>query len=127
MATVIIPTDLATTTTLFFSQTTTLDGVPYLLTFRFNSREQCYYLQIASADGTTTYAQGIKLVSNYPLLRGYMTPPGEMMAVSLSGNDAPAGLGELGDGQRVELMYVEAADVYASSSEPERNPGPFVT
>ena len=40
-----IPTD---TFRLFWDQITTLDGVPYLLSFRYNSREKVYYLSIAS-------------------------------------------------------------------------------
>lgn len=121
----IIPTD---TTALFWTQTTTLDGVAYLLTFRYNSREACYYLTIASADDSVTYAQGVKLVSNFPLLQTYGdNPPGELWAVSFStSDDSPARLGELGPDQRVALMYVEAADLVAGGSEPWRNPGPFV-
>jgi hypothetical protein len=124
MSTLIIPTD---TTALFWTQTTTLDGIAYLLTFRYNSREACYYLTIAAADDSVTYAQGIKLVSNFPLLQTYGdNPPGELWAVSFSTNDdTPAALGELGPDQRVALMYVEEADLIAGGSEPQRNPGPF--
>ena len=46
----------------FWTQTTTLDGVPYLLTFRYNIREDAYYLSISSADGATDYVLGMKLV-----------------------------------------------------------------
>lgn len=119
MATVVIPTD---TSLPFWSQTTTLDGTAYLLTFRYNTRESCYYLTIESPDGVTTFAQGIKLVSNFPLLQEYAQPPGEMMAASFSGDDSPARLGELGDGQRVTLMYFEQADVIAGGGDPTRNP-----
>lgn len=109
---------------LFWDQTTTLDGVPYLLTFRYNSREEVYYLQIQSADGSITYAQGIKIVANYPLLRQYGdTPPGELMAMSTTPDDSPPQLGELGVGARCVLMYIEAADVYAGNpGEGWRNP-----
>jgi hypothetical protein len=124
MATVTIPTDLVA---LFWTQSTTLDGVVYFLTFRYNTRESCYYLQIDSADGTVNYAQGIKLVSNFPLLQSYGdNPPGEMMCVSFSGDDSPAQVGQLGDGQRVNLLYTEEADLIAGWNEPQRNPGPFL-
>ncbi len=120
MATVTIATDPSA---LFWSQTATLDGVPYLLTFRFNSREQAYYLTIAAGDGSATYAQGIKLVANYPLLMGYGdNPPGEMMCVSFAQSDAPPGIGELGEGLRCALLYIEAADVIAGGSEGWRDP-----
>lgn len=120
----LIPTELSA---LFWTQVSSLDGVPYLLTFRYNSRESCYYLQIDSSDGTVNYAQGIKLVSNYPLLQSYGdNPPGELLAISFSADDSPAQIGELGDGQRVNLIYVEEADLIATGFEPQRNPGPFV-
>ena len=120
MSTLVIPTQ---TTAPFWSQTVLLDGVSYLLTFQYNFREAVYYLQIQSADGSITYAQGIKLVSNYLLLAyaGVMAPPGDMMALSCSTtDDSPAQLGELGDGQRVTLLYMEEADIIAGES--WRNP-----
>ena len=124
MAIVEIPVD---PTDLFSTQTTTLDGVPYLLTLRYNSREACYYLQIQSVDATTTYSQGIKLVSNYPLLgfgvaTGYAGPPGELMCQSFSTDDSPARLGDIGSGQRCTLFYIEEADMLAGGSESWRNP-----
>lgn len=120
MATVTISTDPSA---LFWSQTTTLDGTPYLLTFRFNTRENAYYLTIAAGDGSVVYAQGVKLVPNYPLLLSYgLNPPGELMCISFSANDAPPGIGELGDGLRCALLYIEEADVIAGGSEGWRNP-----
>lgn len=123
MATVVIPCDPVLP---FWTQTTTLDGVAYLLNFRFNSREQCYYLNISSADGTIDYVIGMKLVSDFFLLRPWATPPGEMMVISQSGaDDSPPGLGDLADGGRCKLLYIEAADLFASGSgiDPERNNG----
>jgi len=118
MAIVEIPTN---TTALFWDQVTTLDGTPYRLTFRYNSREAAYYLQIESPDGVTTYAQGIKLVANFPLLQSYATPPGELMVVSTDPKqDQPPALGELGTLQRCTLLYAEAVDIYAG--EGWRNP-----
>ncbi len=125
MTMVVIPTDLVAP---FYTQTTSLDGVNYFLTFRYNTREQAYYLSIDSVDGAVNYAQGIKLVSNFPLLQSYGdNPPGELMAVSFSpDDDSPARIGELGDGQRVNLIYMEEADLIALGGEPARNPGPFL-
>jgi hypothetical protein len=122
MATLIVPTD-DTGARLFWSQTTTLDGVAYLLTFRFNTREQCYYLTIESADGATNYAQGIKLVANYPLLKGFATPPGEFVVASFDpSNDSPPKVGELGNNLRCEMFYIEEDDLIFSGLEPWRNP-----
>lgn len=120
MSTVQISTD---STDLFWAQTTTLDGVAYLLTFRYNSRESAYYLSVASADDTVTYVQGIKIVSNYPLLQSYPTPPGELVCVSFSADDDPPALGEMGDSLRCTLFYIEQADVLTAGADPSRNPG----
>jgi hypothetical protein len=123
MSTWIIPTQ---TTALFWSQTITLDGTPYFLVFQYNSREAVYYLQILSADQSVTYAQGIKLVANYPLLAfscptGWEGPPGDMQVISQStSDDSPPALGEMGDGQRCLLLYTEEADIIAG--ETWRNP-----
>lgn len=116
----IIPTD---TVALFWDQTTTLDGVPYLLTFRYNSRESVYYLTIQSVDGSVTYVQGLKLVTDFPLLQSFATPPGELVVVSLSAtDDSPPQLGEMGDGLRCSLMYIEQANILAGTGESWRNP-----
>jgi hypothetical protein len=113
----IIPTD---PNALFWVQTTELDGVPYVLTFRYNSREQCYYLSIGSQDGTTIYANGLKLVSNYALLRTLFTPPGELFCDAI-GDDSPARVGDFGGG-RCLLYYIEQADIIAAGAETWRNP-----
>lgn len=109
---ILIPTD---TILPFFYQTTTLDGTAYVLEFRYNQREQVYYLRILLPD-QTVLAQGIKIVSNYRLLQAYANakmPPGEIVAMAQGVNDTPAALGELGNGQRVELVYYTRAEIEA--------------
>jgi hypothetical protein len=109
----------------FFTQTTTLDGTPYLLTFRYNYRESVYYLDIYSADGKTPFVVGLKIVCSFPLLRTYATPPGELYALTSSTtDDTPPALGEMGDGLRVQLVYIDEATLIAADTEPWRNPGP---
>lgn len=122
MATVIIPCDPSLP---FWTQTTTLDGVPYLLTFRYNIREDAYYLSISSADGATDYVLGMKLVVGISLLRPWPSPPGEMMVVAGSTDDSPPRLGDLADGARCALLYIEEADLFAPGNtvDPERFPG----
>jgi hypothetical protein len=107
----------------YYTQTTVIDGTPYLLEFRFNFREQVWYLDISLADGTVL-ALGIKLVSNFRLLQKYADsrmPPGEIVAIAYGSNDSPAGLDELGLGLRVELTYLEVADM-PNMPEGWRNP-----
>ena len=120
---VIIETPMASTE-YYWTQITSLDGVPYELSFRFNSREQVYYLQISTLDGVPQVG-GVKLVSNWPLLRTVnnpLAPPGELIASGI-GSDAPAGFGELGSGARVSLQYFSLAELIASGEETWRNPG----
>lgn len=119
----LIPTD---TGLLFWQQITTLDGTDYLLEFRFNSREQVYYLMVSLTDGTLL-AQGIKLVCSYPLLQAYNDdrfPLGELIVLPDATSDGPPGLGELGIGQRCQLVYVTAAEIQAAGWDPWRNPNP---
>lgn len=114
-----IPTDL---TRYFWSQITTLDGVDFELDFRYNKREECYYLQILLPDQTVV-AQGIKLVSNYMLLQAYassIAPIGELFCATFGNDDSPAELGELGPGQRVELMYITREEMVALGLEGSR-------
>ena len=122
MSIVVIDTD---TSLLFWTQTTTLDGIPLLLTFRYNSRESVYYLTIQSADASTTYIQGLKLVTNFPLLQQFASPPGEMVVISQSStDDSPPALGELGIGQRCVLLYLDQATTLDAGGESWRNPNP---
>ncbi len=110
----------------FWTQTTTLDGIPYLLTFRYNQRETVYYLNISSSDGTIDYVLGMKLVVGIPLLTPWSTPPGEMVVISQSiANDSPPSLGDLADGARCVLMYIPEADLFAPGNtlDPNRFPG----
>ncbi len=105
-----IPTD---TKLIFWTQTTTLDGIDYVLEFRYNTREATYYLSISLTD-QTVLAQGIKLVSDFPLLQAYADirmPPGELVAMAFGSNDANPAIGELGIGQRVELTYITESEM----------------
>ena len=122
MAVQIIPCDAALP---YWDQTTTLDGISYLLQFRYNTRESVYYLSISSADGRIDYALGIKLVQSTFLLRPFPTPPGEMMVVAATLDDSPPRLGDLADGARCTLLYIPKADLFAPGNtvDPERFPG----
>jgi hypothetical protein len=104
-----IPTD---TTSPYWSQTTVLDGVPYILTFRYNAREAVYYLTISASDGVTIYEQ-FKIVANYPLLQAFgNNPPGELVCLSSNTDDSPPALGEMGEQARCTLVYLPEADVF---------------
>lgn len=122
---VYVPTNL---TLPFWTQSTTLDGVSYLLSFFYNQREDVYYMTIADTTGATLCG-GVKLISNWPLLSGFIDPhmpPGELIAMALGTDQSPAGLGELGIGQRVQLTYFTQAEVQASGLEVWRSAIPEV-
>jgi len=85
-----------------------LDGVTYRLGFRWNARASAWFMSLATED-ETPIASGIKVVADWPLLRGVrggLRPPGELLAVDTSGQQTDPGRDDLG--RRVELVYVEA-------------------
>ena len=100
----------------FYDQITSFEGVDYLLTFRYNQREDAWYLSIATAADGVSQIEGIKLVTNWPLLAkrraGRTLPPGDFLVVTNDDtNDAPPGLSELGEGLRCELTYFTADEL----------------
>lgn len=80
-----------------WTQETALDGVTYRLTFRWNAREEYWYLTISDLDDVVL-ASGLKLVPGAALLRHLADftkrPPGELIVLgtpmrdSLSAGDA---------------------------------------
>lgn len=95
----------------FFNISTTLDGVEYILRFTYVQRELCYYMSIEDASSGKDLLSGIKVVTSFPLISPYQglgnLPPGELVALTNTQDDSPAGLGELGEKSRVTLYYVD--------------------
>lgn len=93
----------------FYSQTSELNGVDYLLVFLYNQREGAYYLSLKTEDGVEIVS-GLKLVCNTPLLayhRSANTPPGELMVLSsVETDESPPDVGELGPDRRCLLYYL---------------------
>ena len=102
------PTDLP-----YYSFRVKLEGRDFTFSVQYSTRGDRYYLSIADSDNTPLVS-GLKLVSNWPLLEYYQSDPrvpqGELFAMSTNSDITPAGFGELGLGQRVELTYFETAD-----------------
>lgn len=106
----------------FYQQTTSLDGVPYILTFAFNQRCACWYLSVATLDGTDV-ADGIKLVCGIPALAwsllekcaSPLCPPGLLFVQSTTTDLSTPGLLDMdptvAGGGRCQLVYMPAADV----------------
>ena len=86
------------------TQVTTLEGVEYTLRFRYNQREDAYYLDIADGAGVLIVG-GIKLVHGRGLTQRYhfsALPPGEFLVMSAT-RETPR-YGTWGDS--AELWYV---------------------
>lgn len=93
----------------FYEQQSTIDGVDYTLTFRYNQREECYYLTIGDVSGNDL-VKGVKLVCGWSLFLGHQhpdLPTGRFMVLShVNGDNESPKLGELGDGRRCMLYYL---------------------
>ncbi len=94
-----------------YDQRTELDGVEYLLTFRWNARRERWTLSIDGLDGTSILTG--QTVSLYVPLnrRAVGGPPGVLLAVPEDASTDPPGLLDLG--ARVKLQYWTAAEVAA--------------
>lgn len=99
----------------FYTQTTSLDGVQYLLEFRYNQRENSWYLNV-SLDDATPLVKGVKIVLGSDLLGRFVDrrmPTGRLVAIANGEDDSTPGMGELGVDRRVTLVYLDAAEVAA--------------
>jgi len=99
----------------FYSQTTALDGTPFILSFQYNQRGDVWYLSIATLDGDAV-ASGIKLVVGWDLLLKCASPsrpPGTFIVVSNTTDLSPPGLNDLAPGGRCYLDYIPGADLAA--------------
>lgn len=105
MTAIVIPT----TADPFSQQTTTLEGVTYLLTFAYNARCDCWYLSLADSQGVDIY-NGVKLICNVALMRKCSDPrkpPGELFVINANNDDSPPGLNDLlASTGRCVLFYV---------------------
>ncbi len=104
----IVPTSVDPT----YVQRTQLDGIEYLLWFRFSAREGRWYADITDQD-QVQIASGVKIVAGFLLARGaILKPPGDLICVDMQSSDADLkdavdpGLLQLGD--RHLLFYFDA-------------------
>jgi len=113
MAIQIIPTSPGAA---YYSEKTRLDGRDYILRFAWNQREERWYFSLFDEE-EQPIIQSVKVICNWPFLRYYRSdprvPPGELMATDLTGNNTPPGFEELGEGRRVEFVYVPSEDLQA--------------
>jgi hypothetical protein len=106
---------IPTTNAPFYTQTTTLEGTAYLLTFTYSQREDCWYVSIADTNAVDIL-NGVKLICNNPLLfkcKDPRRPPGELTVYSCTPDLSPPGLNELvPNAGRCQLLYI-TSDVLA--------------
>ncbi len=110
MAVLSIPTDTQIANYDFFI---TLDGVEFLLTFLFNSRDDTWIMTISDANENIIRA-GMKVVNEFPLLRLWkeaVKPAGDMIAVNEGDVPAPPTINQLG--ADVILTYLDASELAA--------------
>lgn len=111
MAALLIPTRQGEP---YYTQRTRLDGREYNLRFAWNQRIERWFLDINDGDGVPIVL-GLKLTSNWPLLRAYRydprVPPGELAAMTSPKDNVPPGLNDMGKGLRCELTYFAATDL----------------
>lgn len=95
-----------------WTQSTTLEGTTYILTFQFNWSTNAWYMSVADVSGVDIY-NGIKLTVGIPLLfrcKDVRRPAGELFCLSSTTCTEPPGLLELLPGSgRCQLYYIDAA------------------
>lgn len=93
-----------------YTQRTILDGVEYILAFRWNGRAAKWFFSLYDQSGDPI-VEGVKVVADFPLLRPVSDtrkPPGDLIALDTTGEGRDPGLGELGD--RVILTYLDSTE-----------------
>lgn len=88
-----------------------LDSRLFGFEFRWNTRDAAWFINVFDGDGVLLRA-GIKVVLGLPLMARAVSPDfpsGELLAVDTTDSGVEAGLSDLG--ARVQLLYVEAADL----------------
>lgn len=94
-----------------FTQVTSLDGTEFRLEFRFNEREQRFYMDLRDGDGVDILV-GVRLTVDWAPLR-YLVDPrrplGEIFITDSEGEGRDPRLGDLGD--RVKLFYLTGEEL----------------
>lgn len=92
-----------------YDQRTQLEGVEYLLAFRYNLRRELWTFSIEALDGTPILT-GQTVHVGIPLNRRAVGgPPGMLIALSETDDIASPTLHELG--ARIKLLYLTAAEI----------------
>jgi len=99
MATFDIPTFFGDNTISDYSIEVELDGVEFLLRFKFNGRQGVWYMSILDIDGAPLRS-GIAVLNDWPLLLRWsdilVRPAGDFIPISVGEEVSAAGLQQLG-------------------------------
>lgn len=88
-----------------------LDGVAFVLEWRWNARAGFWFFSLLDAEGTPLVV-GRKVVPDFPLLarfRDPRLPRGLLMVQDTTGKGTPPGVNELGS--RVVVLYADVAEL----------------
>lgn len=94
-----------------YSQTITIDGIDYVLSFRWNMRCALWFLDLADASGNPLVSS-IACVPLYPLLVKFQyldVPQGVLVILPRGPDDPPPQVSDFGPGLRMELDYFETS------------------
>lgn len=97
-----------------FRFVTELDGVAYSFEFRWNDREEAWFVTVGDGEGTPI-AASVRVVVNWPLLARFADPrlpTGVLLALDTEARDREAGYEDLG--RRVLVTYFSAAELAAA-------------
>lgn len=110
MSVFVLPTSV---TSANYTFTVDLDGVEFQLSFKFNERDDAWFLTILDVNGNVLRA-GLKIVNEWFLLRLWQdstAPAGELIPVNQGEVSAPPTLKQLGE--EVLLTYLDAEELAA--------------
>ena len=106
----VLPTSVTVASYVF---TVDLDGVEFQLSFKFNARDDAWFLTILDTDGNILRAS-LKVVNEWFLLRLWqedIAPEGELIPINRGDVPAPPTLTQLGED--VLLTYLDAEELAA--------------
>lgn len=106
--------ELQTSTTLpYYEQRVDLDGTVFIVRYRWNSRRSYWSVDIFDADeNPIVLARKLEIDTDLVRQSHHLAcPEGVLTAFDTTVAKVPPGINELGD--RVILLYVEAADIAA--------------
>lgn len=97
----------------FFSQEVILGETSYVLTLKFNTSDEAWYLSISYPEGTQLL-NGIKLMPNQNLTGAFSylerLTGGDLWCVRLKNDRSPLGRDNLGIGKTYELVWISSQE-----------------